>query len=139
MNIFEQASMQKLRFESARGAISVEDLWDLPLTSSNPTTRPSLDAIAMNLYRQVKETGEIQSFVSDAVQIDATTQLGLDIVKHIIAHKKTAASKATDAKKRADLRQQLMEVLTRKKDQELETLSPAEIQAKIDALSGDPS
>lgn len=35
ISIFEQASRQKLRFETSAGKLSIEDLWDLPLTSNN--------------------------------------------------------------------------------------------------------
>jgi hypothetical protein len=34
MNIFEQATRAKIRFSTPVGMLSVEDLWDLPLTST---------------------------------------------------------------------------------------------------------
>ena len=49
VNIFEQASRNKLRFDTnIKGVISTEDLWDLPLTSD--TGRVNLDDIAKALY-----------------------------------------------------------------------------------------
>ena len=34
-DIFKQATKLKLRFSSVRGDLTVEDLWDLPLTSKS--------------------------------------------------------------------------------------------------------
>ena len=38
MNIFEQAARQAFRFESPKGFLTVEDLWNLPLTQRNSLT-----------------------------------------------------------------------------------------------------
>ena len=35
MNIFETAARNKVRFESSKGLVTVEDLFDAPLTSKN--------------------------------------------------------------------------------------------------------
>ena len=35
-NLFERATLLKLRFTTEYGMISVEDLWDLPLTTTRP-------------------------------------------------------------------------------------------------------
>ena len=59
--MFEQASRLKLRFTTARGSLSVEDLWDLPLTST--TGKPNLDDIAKSLNRELRATSEETSFV----------------------------------------------------------------------------
>ena len=50
MNIFEQATRQAFRFESPKGFLTVEDLWNLPLT--NNTGRANLDGInaGINCY-----------------------------------------------------------------------------------------
>ena len=44
--MFANASAMKVRFESSRGSVSVEDLWDLPLTE--------LDRMYRALNKQMK-------------------------------------------------------------------------------------
>ena len=78
---FEKASRARLRFAGSKGAMTIEDLWSLPLTSRNCS---SLERVAQECYRQVKDAGEI-SFVSKASPADAELTFKLDIVKHIIS------------------------------------------------------
>lgn len=59
VNNFEIASRLKLRFETAVGMISTEDLWTLPLTSNS---KVSLDSLAVSLNKELK--GSEESFVT---------------------------------------------------------------------------
>ena len=59
--MFEKATRRKLRFTSAAGLLSTEDLWDLPLTSA--TGKANLDDIAKALNRRLKDAEEV-SFVA---------------------------------------------------------------------------
>ena len=71
---FEKASRIRLRFDTPQGSLTVEDLWQLPLTSR--TGRANLDDIAKSLNRQLKETAE-ESFV---VKNNKTNEAFLDRV-----------------------------------------------------------
>ena len=51
MTDFEKASRLKLRFNTAKGDITVEDLWDLKLESRNGF---DLESVAQSLNRAVK-------------------------------------------------------------------------------------
>lgn len=122
-NLFEQASRQQLRFDSAVGQLTTEDLWQLPLTSVN---KVSLDKVAIALNTQLKNTEE--SFVSVGTK-DKTLQLKFDIVKHIIDVRVAEnAAKLDDANKK-QRRAQLEELISRKENQGLENLSIEELQA----------
>lgn len=54
MEIFERAARLKLRFETKKGQLSAEDLWDLPLSST--TERTNLNSIAISLHQKLKDT-----------------------------------------------------------------------------------
>lgn len=131
MNIFEQASISKLRFESPRGELSTDQLWDIPLTSRNGF---SLDDIAKAVNRQLKATAE-ESFVTP-VSSGASTklQLQLEILKHVIAAKMKARDDAAHAAERAQKKAKLLEVLAEKQEDGLRQLSVEELQAQIASL-----
>jgi len=131
--MFEKASKQKLRFDSVRGALTTEDLWDLPLTSRNSF---DLDTIAKSVNSKIKEAEE-ESFVSVKVNPAKTKlTLQLDILKHIIAEKVQAATEAQERVQRESQRKKLEEVLATKQDAALSTLSVEELQAQIEKLKG---
>ena len=50
--MFEKATRLKLRFETVRGYVTTEDLWDIPLSAVNGFC---LDTIAKNLNKKLKE------------------------------------------------------------------------------------
>lgn len=76
--MFEKAAKCKLRFQSSKGALSVEDLFDLSLTS--------LDNLAKDVNRQLKAEVE-ESFIEKKSQNSSDLELRLDILKHVIAYK----------------------------------------------------
>ena len=91
MNIFEQATRRAIRFESAKGDLSVEQLWDLPLQSRNQF---DLDTVAKTVNRQLNAVTE-ESFVSVRENpAKETHSLKLEIVKHIISVKLQEAEEA---------------------------------------------
>jgi len=71
--MFEKASRSKLRFMSTKGLLTVEDLWDIPLTSKNGV---SLDDIAKSLHKQIKESEET-SFVEEVSKKNTELSLAL--------------------------------------------------------------
>lgn len=131
--MFENASRKKYRFESAKGELTVENLWDLPLQSRSGF---DLDTIARGLNAELKETAE-ESFVEANVSPrKAELDDKFEIVKHIIKVKLEENSARLLAAKRKEDARKLEDLLSRKKDQALEALSEQEIEAKLAALRG---
>lgn len=131
--MFEQASRRKLRFAIPGGQITVEDLWDLPLTSRSG--RGNLDDLARGLHRQLKQTNDDVSFV-EPVENSKNEDLNLrfELVKHVIAVRVAERRAAAEREERTAKKQQLLEVLSRKENAELEGKSVDELRSMINAL-----
>ena len=118
-DLFLIASRQKFKFNSTKGLLTVEDLWDLPLQSQ--TGKASLDEIARELHNKLKEDTEI-SFVTPKSS-DTTVQQKFDIVKFIIDTRITEREAAVNERARADRRAKLMEVIERKENDNLNNMN----------------
>jgi hypothetical protein len=133
--MFEYATRMKLRFNSPKGQLTVEDLWDLPLTATRISVT-NLDAIAIDLYRQTKDAGEMVSFVTPAADNGraAELQLKLDIVKHIISVRVKERDERQAEADRREKKMRLMELIARKEDEALGQKSVDELRAMVEAL-----
>lgn len=128
--MFELASRQKFRFSTPNGLISVEDLWDIPLTSS--TNKANLDDIARELYSQLDKSTEI-SFVSEKKK-DETVQLKFDLVKHVIEVRLAENAAAALAKSNRERKQEIMALIANKENQELAGSSVEDLKALLATL-----
>lgn len=130
-NLFLQATRKKFRFESPKGDLSVEQLWDLPLTSR---TGFDLDTVAKAVNADLKASNE-ESFVNvNNNPAVSRLQAKLEVVKAIIEVKLAQAEATKKRAEKAAERQRLMEVLHSKKDQELYGLSVEEIERRLSQL-----
>lgn len=130
--MFEKAARLKLRFASPLGNLSVEDLWDLPLTSAR-ANQANLNNIAKDVSRQLKTEGE-EDFVNPKSGADEILQLKMDIVKHVIQVKQAENEAARAAADRKEKKVRLLELIERKQDQQLEVKSLEELQAMVAGL-----
>ena len=132
--MFEKASRLKLRFDTPKGSLSVEDLWDLPLViHKGGTAAAGLDNLARNLNKQIKEASD-DSFVTKTSAVSTVLQLKFDLVKHVIDVRLAEAALAEDAAEKRQKKQKLLEILSRKKDAELEGSSIEDLEKAIAAL-----
>ena len=131
INLFEFATRNKLRFASTKGDLTSEQLWDVPLRSTDGF---NLDAIARLANKVFKDATE-ESFVSTA-RTPAHTRLDapLEVVKRVIEVK---LADEADAKRRAENRverEKLLKILAEKQEGKLSELSEKELQKRIAAL-----
>ena len=128
--MFVKASRLKLRFESSRGLLSVEDLWTLPLSSN---TKESLNGLAVALHKQLKDESEFSLETVDK-KVNEITQLKFDIVKYIYDVRSEEAANALKAKINHEKKQEIMELIKRKENEELNSSSVDDLRKLLDTL-----
>lgn len=128
VNIFEQASRKKLRFETSRGQLTVEQLWDLALTG-----QVSLDSIAIDLNTQLTNLPPV-SFVTDSATNDPVLTLKFDIIKQVIATRVEENKKKSAAQEVAQQRKLLREQIALEKNKELLSGDVSSLEKKLAAL-----
>lgn len=131
MEMFAIAARKKLRFDTVKGQITAEDLWDLPLTSD--TGRPNLDDIAKKLHKALKDDKDM-SFVTSTVANTAafnTLKTKFDIVKFVIDVKLEEAEKAKKVRANKEKNQRIMELIAQRADAELAAKPTEELMAML--------
>ena len=124
--MFEVVSRMKFRFHY-NGIIQVEDLWDLSLTS--------LDSIFKLLNSQIKNSQE-ESLLETQNKKDEETLTKIEIVKHVVSVKLAENEIRKKARERKEQRAKLMEIMSYKKDESLQSKSLEELSAMLNELEG---
>lgn len=130
MSMFEVASREKIRFESSKGMLTVENLWDLPLQSKNGD---DLDSVAKQVNKDLKETEE-ESFVNPSTKKNVDAQLKLDIVKHIIKVRLDENKAKLEAQEKSARRKLLLEALQNKQQQNIMNMSEEQIKQELEKV-----
>lgn len=128
-NIFEQASRCKLRFETTKGLLTVEDLWDLPLSSSNGVC---LDSIAKVLNKQLSDN-EV-SFVHQQSKQSKLVSLKFEIVKYIINTRLNEAKINEEKVVKQSKLNQINELLKKREDDKLNEMSIEDLMKLKESL-----
>lgn len=126
MDIYKEASVQKVRFPVGKGLCRVEDLHDLSLTQ--------LDTTAKVVNKVLKLSGE-ESFISEVSKESASARLALDIIKDVIADKKAEKAKARNASANKAKREQLLALKAERQSASLKELSDADLDAQLAELN----
>lgn len=132
MEIFAKATRVKLRFETPKGLLSVEDLWDLPLKSRQGSA--NLNDVAVQLHGKL---GQQQiSFVEqpDPASNNEVEQLAFDVVKFIIDTRLAQAAINLKAVERKEQKARLLDIINRKQNAQLEDTPLEELQAMVEAF-----
>lgn len=129
MNIFERAARNRTRFQVTGGNLTVEDLFDLPLTASG--NKRDLDKVAREIYAELKGYEETSFVSSKPEPRKIELQLQMDLVKHVIESKQRdlAAAETRAATLREERR--LLEVLEKKEGQKFEAMDEAAIRQRL--------
>jgi hypothetical protein len=120
--MYKQASKLKLRFNTTKGILSVEQLWDLSL--------PQLDDLAVSLESQHKNS-KAKSFLATKTSKDKTIKLQFDIVLDILNTKVEEANNASKALSDKEHNQKILAQIAINNDKELEGKSNEELEKML--------
>lgn len=113
--MFKKASQMKLRFDTAKGQLTVEDLFDLPLTSESNV---SLDGIAIAVSRELQDSQE-NSFVESKSKGSDILELRLEILKDVIAARIAENEARRDEEAKKTRNDRIMQIIADKQDDAL--------------------
>ncbi len=130
-NIFEEATKQRVRFDTQRGVSTIEDVWLMPLTSK---TGFDLDTLAKIINIDLRTMSE-ESFVkTNTNPLKPMAELKMALVKHIIAVKLEENALRLARSEKAEKRAKLIELLGKKQDEAMGALSEEDIKKQLAAL-----
>lgn len=122
MENFKLASQQKVRFQTNRGSLSTEQLWDLSLTE--------LDALAVSLEAQHKESGK-KSFLTKSSAKDKTAKLRFDVVLEVLTTKVEEAQVLSEAQEIKEHNSKIISLIAEKQDESLKGKSIKQLEAML--------
>lgn len=122
--MFEKASRLKVRFDF-KGLCTVEDLWDLNVQQ--------LDSIYQNLVKEYDSQQGV-SLLNNTSNASRLTKLKIDLVKHVVTVKLQEEEERKDKTMKLAKKQQLLEIIEQKQNQEFTNMSLEELQELVSNL-----
>jgi|SRR5699024_1738852 len=123
--LYEKALRSKYRFQTDKGYVNVEQLWDLNLEQ--------LDVIAQQVAEDL-EKSSTKSFIKKKTTVSEELSNKLEILKHLISTKLAEASEAEEREVRRQKVARIEEIIRQKKDEDLAGKSVEELTAMLDEL-----
>lgn len=125
MSDFKQATKEKLRFDTSKGLLSTEQLWDLSLNS--------IAIIVRSLKKQLKKDNDDDlSFLDEgSTPVDRTLELKFNVVKEVYLSKKEDSDTIRDEASKKLHNQKILELIFEKKEGDLRTKSVEELEAML--------
>lgn len=135
-NVFEYATRHKLLFDSSRGSINVQQLWDVPLRDNGGF---NLNEIAKNASKAFKSATE-ESFVEPArTTANKRLEMTFETVKRVIEVKVGEEKAAKDRAAKKERRAVLTRALAEKQEGALSKLSVKQLQEQLAELEAEDS
>lgn len=132
-DLFLRATRAKLRFQSPAGLLTTEDLFDLPIKTTD-SRKASLEVVGNALLQALREVPE-GSILSTETTNPARAKLDLqvEVVKFVIATKQAEATAAAQALAVKQEKDRLRELIATRKAAETPV---ADLEAQLAALGG---
>ena len=121
-NIYKQASRLRLRIETAKGNLTVEQLWGMSLKE--------LDELAVDLEDKAAKSGR-KSFLAETSEANRVAQMKFDIVLDILKTKKAESDAVVAAAEIKAHNQKILALIAQKKDAALADLPVEELEKQL--------
>lgn len=123
MEIFKQASQQKVRFTTKKGLLSAEQLWDLSVTD--------LNEVAVALDSEYEQSGK-KSFLTTRSVKDKTAKLKFDVVIDVLNTKVDAEEVAKSRAEKREKNKKIIALIAEKQDESLKNKSVKQLEAMLE-------
>ena len=132
-NLFLRATRAKLRFQSPAGLLTTEDLFDLPIKTTD-SRKASLEVVGNILLQQQRDVPATSILSTEATNpAYARLELQIEVVKFVIATKQAEADAAAKALAIKQEKDRLRELIATRKAAETPV---ADLEAQLAALGG---
>lgn len=122
MSNFLEATRQKLRFQTNKGLLSTEQLWDLSLSD--------LDTLAVSLEEQHAESGKKSFLVKRSVK-DKTAKLRFEIALEVLQVKMEEAEAVKQKAEDKAHNEKILAIIADKQDESLKGKSVKQLEAML--------
>lgn len=122
MSTFKQATREKLRFQTSKGILSVEQLWDLSLSD--------LDTLAVSL-QEAYDKSKGKSFLDTRTTKDKGLKLQFDVVLEILQDKKDELELAKEISEKNAYNDKIIDAIAKAQENELASKSVKELKAML--------
>jgi hypothetical protein len=121
MDMYKEASRLKLRFTTDRGVLSVDQLWDLPLTTLATGIR--------NIKKVLKKNDDDElSFLEEGNVADTENELRFNLLKDVYLTKKKDNEEARTALENKAHNQKILDLIQQKKEHEFTQMSVEDLE-----------
>lgn len=119
--MYKKASQLKLRFETVKGSLSAEQLWDLSMSD--------LSGAIKKVKKILKKSDDDElSFLEDGNVPDTLNELRFAILKDVYLTRKKEAEDAMTELDKKQHNQKILELIASKKNEELQGKSVEELE-----------
>ena len=124
--MYKQAAQLKLRFETPKGVLSAENLFDLSMTDLSTTIKK----VNAQLKKEQTTDNEL-ALVEGTDVVESQNSLRFKILKDVYMTKKDARDAAALDYEKKQKKQRIAEIIAKKKEEALENMSIEELEAML--------
>ena len=129
INIFEKAARVRLRFESTKGLLNVEDLFNIHLTAGEN----NLDSMYIAVQKRIKAHSK-ESYIKQSTTVCTQDKLRSEILVSVMDTRIAEAKALNEARENKARRVRLLGLIADKDDAADKGKSKEELLAELNAL-----